>query len=245
MLHGYEEHQQDCCRFGPNKPFPLLVPVLLFLVLGTPVSAQTTVSVMAGLNRASLVVDTDAVPRPFYKSVKGMSVGVSATVPVSGWFGIQLGWTFSQKGGRVDVERVLESLQEEDRRGRLLVDGRARMSYLELALLARMGFPLSGERASGHLLAGPVLAWLPSCRWQDITFGRSYGCDLIAFDPKKYDVGVAAGGEIGMELSDTLDLGVGILYTLGILDISTGAPASFDRRNRTLTLRAGLSFPIG
>ena len=79
----------------------------------------------------------------------------------------------------------------------------------------------------------------------DITFGNSYRCDVIAFDPKKYDVGVAGGGGIEIGLTDTLDVGVGILYTLGLLDISKNAPVSFERKNRTLTLRAGLSFPIG
>ena len=209
-----------------------------------PVSAQTTVSVMGGLNRASLDDDIDdAVLTSVWRSVKRISVGVAATIPVSGRFGIQLGGTYSQKGGRLDVERMLESM--EDSQGVLIVDGRAETSYLELALLARMGFPLSGGRASSHLLAGPVLAWLPSCRWQNITFGNSYRCDVIAFDPKKYDVGVAGGGGIEIGLTDTLDVGVGILYTLGLLDISKNAPVSFERKNRTLTLRAGLSFPIG
>ena len=221
------------------KSFSLMV--LLFLGLGTPVSAQTTVSVMAGLNRASLDVDPDdGVRTSLYRPVNRMSFGLTATLPVSGRLAIQLGWTFSQKGARLDVERMLEL---EERKGVLIVDGRADMSYLELALLARMGFPLSGERASGHLLAGPVLASLRSCRWQDITFGNSYRCDRMAFDPKKYDVGVAGGGEIEIGLTDTLDASVGLLYTLGLLDI-TKYDAPLKRKNRALILRAGLSFPI-
>ena len=227
----------------PMRSHSFSVLVLLFFVLGTPVSAQTTISLMAGLNRTSLGVDTDAVPTPYYKSVKGMSVGVTATLPVSGRFGIQLGGSYSQKGGRVDVERRLEGVG--DRRGVLIVDGRAEMSYLELALLARMGFPLTGERASGHLLAGPVLARLSSCRWHNYTFGDCHDCGIVPFHPKRYDVGVAAGGGIEIGLTDTLDLAVGILYTLGILDINKDAPVSFGRKNRTLTLRTGLSFPIG
>ena len=118
------------------------------------------------------------------------------------------------------------------------------MSYVELALLARMGFPLSRERTSGHLLAGPVLAWLSSCRWQDITFGNRHRCGDIAFDPKRYGLGVAGGGGIEIGLTDQLNASVGLLYTLGILNMSQDVPVSFARKNRALTLRAGVSFPI-
>ena len=119
------------------------------------------------------------------------------------------------------------------------------MDYLELAVLARMGFPLSGERASGHLLAGPVLAWQTSCRTQD-SDGNSYRCDNVAFDPKKYDVGVAGGGGIEIGLTDTLHASVGLLYTLGLFNISNEASEEvLTVKNRAMTLRAGLGYRIG
>ena len=82
------------------KSLPLSFLIPLFLVLGTPVSAQTTVSLMGGLNSATLDWDADVVPAWFFLSVKRMSVGLAATFPVSGRFGIQLGGTYSQKGGK-------------------------------------------------------------------------------------------------------------------------------------------------
>ena len=169
------------------------VLALLSLVPGIPVSAQTTVSVMGGLNSASLDVDGASVDDPVvFQSVKRMSVGLAATFPISGRFAIQLGGTYSQKGGRLDVERMLEILDRGTGIG--ISDFKPEISYLELALLARMGFPLPGERTSGHLLAGPVFASQTSCR--EGVFG--YRCDNIPFNPKKYDMGVAGGAGIGV-----------------------------------------------
>ena len=130
-------------------PLPFLVPV--FLVLGTSAHAQTTISFTGGMNLASLNLDTDDAFVPNLQSVTRLSFGIAATIPASDRFGLQLGGSYSQKGGSLSVVEQ-----------GVTVSSDIEMDYVELTVLAKL--PLSsGELVSAHLLAGPALALQSSC----------------------------------------------------------------------------------
>lgn len=202
------------------------------LLSTTPASAQTRLSVMGGLNSASVNLDTEAHPDANIQPVTRMSHGLAVTFPTSERFGIQLGGMYSQKGGSMELPDGATSGIEFD--------------YIEFTLLGRAGFPLSGERVTAHLVAGPALAWQASCRVGVMGGGQSTGTDcaehgLIA---KDYDIGLAGGGGIGIGLAGRLHATLGVLYTYGLSDVDD-SEGSDTLNNRALTFRAGFDFPIG
>lgn len=206
--------------------------IALFLLLTTPVSAQTRLSVMGGVNTASVTLDTEAHPNPTIQPVTRWSGGLAATLPVSERFGIQLGGMYSEKGGGLDMEDGATSSLEFD--------------YVEFTFMGRVGFPLSGERVTAHLMAGPALAWQLSCQLALTGDGASTDTDcaehgLVARD---YDVGLAGGGGIGIGLTGRLHATLGVLYTYGLSNIDD-SDGSDTLTNRALTFRTGFEFPIG
>lgn len=217
--------------------FSLALLGSLSLGLGTSIHAQTTVSLTGGVNRASLNLDTEDLLVPNLQSVIRFSFGIAATIPASDRFGIQLGGAYSQKGGSLSV--VDEGVA---------VTSDIEMDYIELTALAKL--PLSqGEQVSAHLLVGPALALQSSCqvafsvREGGTTFDASTSCDESDLDTKEYDLGLAAGGGLEIGLTDALDARIGLLYTLGLSNVSGEDGETL--KHRALTLQAGIAFPIG
>ena len=239
------------------KSLLLLLPVTLVLALGTPASAQTTLSLMGGMNRTSLDFDLPA-EADFLQPVNRMSVGLTSTFPVSDRFGIQLGGTYSQKGGSFDFVELFRLLSgmaivPEDFMSEMEgvdVAANLKMDYIELTAMAEVRFPLSGERVSAHLMAGPALALRSSCQFRMSIRGpdtpsvdQSEDCDSVGLDARGLDFGLGGGAGLMMGLTDKLDARVGVLYTLGLLDISENDSETW--KHRALTLRAGLGYRIG
>ncbi len=208
----------------------------LFLFAGAPASAQIHLSMMGGANLASTELSSDEVAVPTSETVTRISVGVAATFPVAGHFGIQLGGGYSQRGSNsqfTDGDATGESLIEAD--------------YAELTALGRLAIPLYGDRIGIHLLAGPAFAYETSCdatlstTVEDRAVSNSAACG-DALDRPSFDFGLVGGG--GLEIGLTRDLGLdfGALYNYGLTDLDNADTATV--RHRVLTLRAGLSYSI-
>ena len=241
------------------KRFPtLLLPTLLtvvFLTPGGPVRAQTTLSLTGGVNITSLDTDSDGTRSPGFESLTRMSIGLAATLPVSDRFGFQLGGRYAQKGARLDVLGILGMMGDmfgglEEMPPGASFDADYEMDYVELSALARVGFPLSGDRVSGHLLAGPALGLRSSCEGVVSISGpdrpaldQGVGCDEAGLDFGTVDVGLAGGAGIDIGLTDSVDAHLGLLYTLGLTNVSGFVGGS--AKHRALTIRAGLGVPIG
>lgn len=242
------------------KRFPTrLLPTLLaaaFLTLGaTSVRAQATLSLTGGVNLTSLDADTNGALAPDFESLTRMSIGLAATIPVSDRFELQLGGRYAQKGGRLDVLGLMEMMGDmlggfEEAPPGTSLNADFEMDYLELSVLARVRFPLSGDRVSGHLLAGPALGLQSSCEGivnvsglDEPAFNVSSDCDDADFGFRKIDVGLAGGAGIDIGLTDSVDAHVGLLYTLGLSNVSEDDGGSL--KHRALTIRTGLVFPIG
>lgn len=242
------------------KRFPtLLLPTLLtavFLTLGaTPVRAQATLSLTGGVSRTSLSTDSDGALAPEFESLTRMSVGLAATIPVSDRFGVQLGGRYAQKGGRLDVVGMLAMMDDmfggvEQMPPGARIDADFEMDYVELSVLARVGFPLSNDRVSGHLLAGPALGLQSSCEgvvhisgMDEPAMSAGVDCDEAGLDWRKIDFGLAGGAGVDIGLTDSIDVHLGLLYTVGLSNVLDDGDGSV--KHRALTVRAGLVLPIG
>ena len=204
-----------------NRLAVFIVAALPALFLGVPASGQITLTVTGGLNTASVSVSDG---NEAIESVTRMAAGLSAGFPVSEGWRVQLGATYSQKGFGIGVVEV-------------------GINYIEFTGLLDRPLPL-GDRASLHLVAGPALGIRMSCKETVSVQGeeRSEDCDVTGL--RAFDFGVAGGAEAEIGLSDRLALSVGASYNFGLLDVSDGESDEF-LKNRTLTLRVGVVFPIG
>ena len=219
---------------------PLLATILLLLT-GTPAFGQVSIAVTGGVNIASLDISTDSdFFSPDLKSVTRLSIGLAASIPASDGWGIQLGGSYSQKGGRFDFSEQGVS-----------AESRVETDYLEFTALGRAQFPVSGDRVSAHLLAGPALALASSCGFTAKATGPDGGtfefggdCDEdTGLETSAFDLGLAGGGGLEIKLLDTLGISFGLLYTYGLLDLDKSDGDSL--KQRALTLRAGLAYSIG
>ena len=219
-----------------HLPLPLAVPFLL--LAAAPVAGQTRLGVTGGLNLASVDVSTGDIFVPDFESVARISIGGLVTVPISGNLGFQLAGSYSQKGGKWDVSAP-----------DLSANVTLKTDYFEVAGLGRVRLPLSGDRISAHLLAGPALALEISCEaigeatFEGTRVNTTQDCDEEgALERSKFDMALAGGGGIEFGLSDSLGLSFDALYTLGLLDIDKAERDSL--KHRVLTLRVGLIYTI-
>lgn len=234
----------------------LLVPTLLtavFLTPGAPARAQTTLSLTGGVSLTSLNTDFDGALAPDIESLTGMSVGLAATIPVTDRFGVQLGGRYVQKGGSLDLLGMMMGMfgRLEGMEQVTSLETDFRMDYVEFSALARVGFPLSGDRMSGHLLAGPALGLQSSCevgvRISEPGFPEAdVNMDCEEFGPifkGKLDLGLAGGAGIDIGLTDSIDAHLGLLYTLGLSNVLDDDDETM--KHRAFTIRAGLAIPVG
>lgn len=217
----------------------LLIAAPLFLLTPAPTDAQTRVGITGGLNLASVDVSSESGFVPDFESITGLSLGLSATIPLSKTLGLQLASGYSQKG-------TLFAFTEDgaDFESTLKVD------YLELAALGVVHLPVSGERVSAHLLAGPALALEASCdvsvqaTFMGTDFEVNEDCDNgDVLDRSNFDLGLAGGGGIEIGLSDALGVSLGALYTFGFVDLDKADGDSL--KHRVLSFRVGLVYSIG
>ena len=213
----------------------LLIAAPFLLLTPAPTAAQVKLGVTGGLNLASVNVSSESAFVPDFESVTRLSLGLSATIPLSETLGLQLAGGYSQRG-------TMYTFTEDGAD----IEATLKMDYIELAALGMVSFPVSGERVSAHLLAGPALALESSCRWSSkATF---MGTDLEAsedcdFNRSNYDLGLAGGGGIEIGLSDALGVSLGVLYTFGLLDIDEDDSDSL--KHRVLSVRVGLVYSVG
>lgn len=217
----------------------LLIATPLLLLTPAPSAAQTRLGITGGLNLASVDVSSEEAFVPDFESKTGLSLGLSATLPLSETLGLQLAGGYSQKG-------TMSAFTEDGAD----VESTLNMDYVELAAFGVVHLPLSGERVSAHLLAGPSLALEASC---DLSVRATYmgtdvelseGCDDgNALDRSNFDLGLAGGAGLEIGLSDALGVSLGALYTFGFLDMDKDDGDSL--KHRVLSLRVGLVYSIG
>ncbi len=215
---------------------PLLAVALLPLAQ-TPTSAQTTLALTGGLNFASADVTDETAVVPDVVSITRISVGLAADFSLSETLGIQLGGRLAQKGVGLDLHE--EGIDAESS---------VELDYLEFTVLARLRFPLAGERVSIRLLTGPAVAAETRCGLRatassgDAIVELEEECDDVNLERSAADVGWAVGGGLDIGITENLSASPGILYTHGLVDVDTASRSSLN--NRALTLQIGLAYVI-
>ncbi len=217
-----------------TRIYLLLAALVLFAA--SPASAQVTLNFGGGSNIASMGFSSDDIVVPDVESVRRFSLGIAADIPIRGAFGVQLGLTYSQKGASMQfMERGAsgESLFEVD--------------YIEFAPLGRFDLPLTQERVSAYLLAGPSVAFEVSCdatlsatiEGQSISMSESCSEDL---NRSSVDIGLAGGAGVDIGLTDRLGLGLGLLYTHGLTDLDDAEGSTI--KHRVVRLSTGFSYRL-
>lgn len=216
----------------------LLTAASLLLLTAVPAASQIRLGANGGLNLASAAVSSESDFVPDLESVTRMYLGASIELPVADTWGVQLAGGYSQKGsGSQFTEEGID------------FDLTLGTNYFEFAVLGVARFPLSGDRVSAHLLAGPALALEASCDASTTAtiagtaVKASLSCDdADLLDRSTFDLGLAGGGGIELGLTDALGVSVDALYTFGLLDVDKAADDSL--KHRVLSLRVGLVYSL-
>ena len=199
---------------------------LILLSPATSALGQTTLLISGGLSLASMT-SSDEELNSLVESSMGMSIGLTAGIPVSESLNLELGASYSQKGFAT-------------------AEGTLDLGYLDVTALASKPFPMS-DRASVHLLAGPALAYKVSCQ-VTVSFEAeefSEDCDDEFIMMRSMDLGLAGGVRFEIGLSEKAGLSVGAFYTYGLLNQNVDDNEALSIKHRVLTLRAGLAYSIG
>lgn len=222
----------------------LLVPVLLSVGAATPVVGQTTAVVHAGVTSAG--VEGAGEDDSSDGSRIGVSLGGAVAVGILPNVGIQLGGTYIQKGASIGVlaDDIVNAFYAD-----------LKLDYVEFSALAKARLPVGA--ASLHLLAGPTVSVKVRCA-TDLTY--SLGGDTVESDSgRDYSDVACAERDYGIGVADTEAIefgvagGIGTDFPVGVstrvsLDLlyRRGLSTAFaNAKNRAITLRAGLSIPIG
>ncbi|MDE2973403.1 MAG: outer membrane beta-barrel protein [Gemmatimonadota bacterium] len=225
---------------------PLLAAALV-LTPGAAVFGQTTLAVTAGVNRTSIGVDMaryvyphfNSDRHPDFRSATGPMIGLAVTRPLSGNLSLEVGGLYSKKGTRW-----------KNRSNGVHYETGMEPEYLELATLLKVGLPLPGSRVSAYATAGPAVAFKTSCDWNEVVSIRgvvvsevNLRCERVRLGLSRFDFGLSGGAGVETALSDGLGVSVGVVHTLGLLNV--GARGTGRIKNRAMSLRAGIVTPIG
>lgn len=202
-----------------------MTAIALAAVWPVAAQAQTNLTVVGGLNLASVATDTDGLSP---ESVTRLALGASVDIPVADRIGLHVGAAYSQKGFAIAAFGA---------------EATTRIDYLEFTALA--GLPISvAERASVHILAGPALALKVSCDVSASFLGEEINEDCGDDGPKGMDLGLAGGARLEFGVSEKMGVSVGALYNLGLTNMDdSGAGESI--KSRVMTLQAGIVYSIG
>ena len=209
--------------------------VLAAIYSPVSISAQTTVAVRGGVSRATM----SGVPVEGAASLDpriGLSLGASATIPMQGNFGLRLDGGYVQKGysGKLGALEANFSLD-----------------YIELSGTGVVNLTPSESPASVYAQAGPSFGFNTKCEasarvsgiegFEDLDGGSA--SESCGDDVSGIDIGVTAGIGADMAISDGMTFSVNLQYTLGLTNVDKAGDE--DIKNRSLTLQAGVGFPIG
>ena len=208
-----------------RKSIVIGVMALVAMNFPSPIFGQTTLAIQGGMSRAT-VGGSDAENAD---ALIGITLGASATIPLQDKFSLRLGGNYVQKGAKI---------QDGGLEGKINVD------YIELSGLGVFKLAPSESQASLYMLVGPSVAFNTKC--EGSVSGSLFSEDISLSDDcgentNSFDFGITGGIGAGMAISEQMTFSVDLLYTLGILS----ADKVDDIKNRTLTLRAGIGFPIG
>lgn len=194
-------------------------------------AAQAAVGIKAGANLAGLSGGDGT------ETVTGLAAGAYLGFGLGDRLALQIELGYGVRGGG-DVAIGANALDDAASPSDL------RLSYVEVPLLLRAGYP--GERLLPSLFLGPYAAFLTSCRLT-LEDGSEGACDdedrSAWFEPRGTDYGMVVGGGLDLAMGESTVF-VDVRYALGLLSIQGGSNG-MDLRNAGLTITGGFAIPLG
>jgi len=179
--------------------------------VGTPVEAQNdlTFGVKGGLN-TTWVTATDSDPKLAFVG------GAFITVPITGRLAIQPELLYARQGGK--ASQVIDG-------GLALLDIAFNFDYLQVPVLLRYTFPMSGT-TSPYVYFGPTLAVNLGA---SIDLATQFGqAEPEIKNMKSIDLGIASGGGVSIPVS-AVRLSFDVRVTLGMTDfLESAVPFASD-----------------
>lgn len=204
-----------------------ILAVAVSLFGGYPATAQI-IGLNGGLSLSSLAGDDT---EDFESSV-GLKAGATATFPLSGNVGLQVGAAFAEKGA---------DFEDTDLEGSIAFD------YIEVPVMLRLGIPVDGNIAP-HVAVGPAIGFLIGCEISESFEGVSFSadCEEAELETKSIDFGVMANAGVSIATSDKFSVTVDVAYNLGLSSILDGPTDEEipDVTNRAWSFLLGVAFPI-
>lgn len=196
-------------------------------------TAQVALGVRAGTSLSEFVVTGVVIEEE--EARRGVMLGLTAAVPLSGRFGVEFGVSYVQRGSSSTLANVNVDFWP---------------NYLQASMLGTATAPAFGETLSVRLLAGPALARETSCK-QETRFVLQpivllLECDDPKSNPKTttFDFGLVGGAGVRFAPAARVSVTMDLLYSHGLRSILDTELAQ-TAENRAFTLQAGLDFPIG
>lgn len=210
----------------------VLAAALAALAAGAaPAGAQAAVGVKAGAALASLSGAQDS------ESRTGLVAGGYLGFALGDRLAIQIEAVYAVRGGEgvgIGANALDDAAEPSD----------IRLSYVEVPLLIRAGYP--GERLLPSLFLGPYVGFLVSCGLT-LSDGSEGDCDDEAraawFNPRSTEYGLLFGGGLDWAVGEST-IFIDARYSLGLGSVQDRDDA-MDLRNQGLTITGGFAFPLG
>ena len=242
-----------------------LIAVLSVMPAAAPLGAQMTIGVRGGIGGGTLSSGESRRHGGFVDDTRwGAVAGVDAGIPLFGGLGVRIGLGLAQKGGGTDVpssvsaRSFIESVAEMDYlqfSALLRASAAAEGGQLNFGFLAG---PYVGSNLSCNIALtahhGPEVRPPPPPGDPSIAAasrtgaaGRSRAADETLAcgeggspEVNSTDFGLAVGGGFEVKLSDSLGLGLELIYTQSLSEIDDSG-----RKARQVIIQSGLVFAIG
>jgi len=207
-----------------------LLGLMLLGLLSPPLAhGQARLGVYGGLGISTLGGDDVS----GWHSRTAAQAGGFVNLPLAGVFTLRPGVAWTGKGARDEFEDITATFV---------------LQYFEVSALGQFTLP-STAIIEAHAILGPVVGLEFAC---DVRVANQYGSDSAecdsplfqgGFQTRATDFGLLIGAGVTVAPRNRLSALLEVAYTLGLSSIDD-SPASYDVKNRSFAIRAGVMFSL-
>jgi len=194
------------------------------------IQAQTTFGVRAGVNIATVNFEADGLDVSPDSRV-GLTIAGIANIGITETFSVQPEVHFIQKGYKITLEFLGETLEET-----------LKLNYLEIPIHAKYKF--GQENVGGFVMAGPAIGFALNGEAESCDGGDCVSEDLEFDDDdgfNRFEVGLSVGGGVTIGSNFFVD----IRYVLGLTNLAEDDADGTKATNRGFQIGAGYMFGGG
>lgn len=207
-----------------------LIALAILAAAPTVLNAQhTIIGVKGGLSSADISTDDPDLAET--NSRTGLVAGAFAQIGLSDVFAIQVEGLYAQRGAETTIEGV---------------DAAVELDYIEIPLLLKAMAGGSDASVRPGVFAGGYFAFESSCSitGEDAGISVDIDCDVDEdFERDKTDFGLVFGGEVQLDVSESIVLLIDGRYNLGLRDLGTDE-LDPSVKSRALSIMAGAGIKV-